>query len=67
MEGKKLKKWTEFTYLLRSSYRAIAKGSIVNVNGEQYMIKRIDRIILLDEAVKEPNTVQIFARGIKLD
>ena len=62
-----MKKWTEFNYLLKSRYRAIAKGSIVNVDGEQYMIKRIDRVILLDEAVKEPNTVQIFARGIKLN
>lgn len=60
-----MKNWEEIVFLLKHSYKAIAKGSIVTVEGETYMIKRIDKIILFDEAIKEPNTVQVYARGIK--
>ena len=62
-----MKDWIEFTYLLKSQYRAIEKGSIVNVDGEQYEVKRIDRVILLDESVGKPRTVNLLCRGIKLN
>lgn len=61
-----MKSWIEFTYLLRHPYRAISKDSVVSIKGEWYMVKRIDQVILLDEAVKEPGVVHVFARGIKL-
>jgi hypothetical protein len=60
-----MKNWVAFTYLLKSRYMAISKGSLVSVNGEQYVVKRIDRVILLDEACEQPNTVQLLCRGIK--
>lgn len=60
-----MKEWVEFTYLLKSQYRAIAKGSIVNVDNEQYEVKQINRVILLDESVGEPRTVQLVCIGIK--
>lgn len=66
-EVRRLKSWIEFKFLQKNAYHSIGKGSVVNIGGEKYMVKRIDSIILLDEAVKEPNTVQVFARGIKLN
>lgn len=58
-------KWVEFQFLLKNSYRQIAKGSVVTVNGEKFIVKRIISIVLLDEAVNEPNSVHIVARGVK--
>ncbi|MFF2179382.1 MULTISPECIES: hypothetical protein [Lysinibacillus] len=58
-------KWTEFRFLLKNPYLGISKGSVVTVEGETFILKRIDRIILLDDAVGEPNAVQVFARGVR--
>lgn len=58
-------RWIEFQFLLKNPYQQIAKGSVVKVNDEKMIIKRIDSIVLLNEAVKEPNTVHVTARGIK--
>lgn len=58
-------KWIEFQFLLKNPYQQIAKGSIVTFRGEKMIIKRIDSIVLLNEAVEEPNTVHVTARGIK--
>lgn len=61
-----MKSWIEFKFLVKNPYHSISKGSVVTIDSEKYIVKRIDQIILLDEAVKEPNTVQVYARGIKL-
>lgn len=60
-----MKQWIEFQFLLKNAYQSIGKDSVVMINGERHIVKRIDSIVLLDQAVNEPNTVQIFARGIK--
>lgn len=62
-----MKSWVEFKFLVKNAYHSIGKGTVVTVEGQRYIVKRIDKIILLDEAVKEPNTVQVYARGFKLD
>lgn len=62
-----MKKWIEFQFLLKNSYLRIGKGSVVTINGEKHIVKRIDGIVMLDEAVSEPNTAQVFARGIKCE
>ena len=59
-------KWIEFQFLLKNPYQQIAKGSVVIFRGEKMIVKRIDSIVLLNEAVEEPNTVHVTARGIKV-
>ena len=59
-------RWIEFQFLLKKPYHQIAKGSVVPFRGENMIVKRIDSIVLLDEAVNEPNTVHVTARGIKV-
>ena len=58
-------KWIEFQFLLKNPYQQIVKGSVVTISGEKMIVKRIDSIVLLNEAVEEPNTVHVTARGIK--
>lgn len=65
MEECKLKEWVAFQFLVKNPYRRIGKGSLVTIDGEEFVVSRIDSIVLLDSAVKEPNTVQVFARGNK--
>lgn len=60
-----MKDWVEFQFLVKNPYQRIGKGSVVTVDGEEFVVSRIDSITLLDEAVKEPNTVQVLARGNK--
>lgn len=60
-----MKDWVPFTFLVKTPYLQIGKGSVITIKGEKFVIMRIDSIILLDDAVKEPNTVQVFARGVK--
>lgn len=60
-------KWIEFQFLLKNPYQQIAKGSVVTFMGEKMIVKRIDSIVLLNEAVGESNTVHVTARGIKVN
>lgn len=60
-----MKDWVEIVFLLKNAYQKIGKGSLVTIDGENFIVKRLDGIVLLDEAVSEPNTAQVYARGIK--
>lgn len=55
----------DIVYLLDRPYRNIGKDSIVQVNGQSYMIKRIVSICLLEEAVVDKPTVRIEAKAVK--
>lgn len=60
-----MKNWVSFQFLVKNPYHQIGKGLVVTIDGEAFVVSRIDSIVLLDSAVKEPNTVQVFARGVK--
>lgn len=62
-----MKEWIPFQFLIRNPYLKISKGSVVTIDGEKFEVRRIDSIILLDDAVKDSNTVHVSARGIKLE
>lgn len=61
-----MKAWIDFSFLVKMPYLSISKGSVVEKDGEFYIVKRIDSITLLDEAVGEPGTVKVNVRGVKL-
>lgn len=55
----------DIIYLLDRAYHNIGKDSIVQIDGQSYMIKRIVNICLLEEAVIDKPTVRIEAKVIK--
>lgn len=61
-----MKTWIEFSFLVKMPYLSISKGSVVEKDREFYIVKRIDSITLLDEAVGEPGAVKVNVRGVKL-
>jgi hypothetical protein len=58
-------KWIAFQLLVKNPFHQVSKNSVVTVNDEKYIVKRIDGVVLLDASVKQPHAVVIFARGIK--
>ncbi|MFJ3386296.1 hypothetical protein [Lysinibacillus sp. NPDC086135] len=58
-------KWVELQFVVKNPYWHITKDTVVKVEGEKFIVKRIDGIVLLDEAVGKPNSVKVFARGVR--
>lgn len=55
----------DIVYLCDQSYRNIGKGSVIQLNGQSYMIKRIVSVCLLDESVVDKPTLRVEAKAIK--
>lgn len=56
--------WVPIQFPLDTPYLKIGKGSVVVIENVTYIVKRIDSIILLNEAVGKEGTVNVYARGI---
>lgn len=54
----------EFSFIVKTHYFDVTKGSIVVGKQHDFEVQSIDRIVLLESSEKQSNVVQVFATGI---
>lgn len=54
----------EFSFIVKTPYFDVTKGSIVVGKQHDFEVQSIDRIVLLESSEKQSNVVQVFATGI---
>lgn len=58
------KERVDIAYVMESSYEKVSKGSVVTIDGVEYLIKRIVSVIVVEPPLAEKRSVRIEAKAV---